>query len=110
MSAWTKLEPVAGGKTVCPVCQCGAHESLDPERRVAVGFGQVQILRDGEVVWSEGNREYEQCPTVHDVELNAAANPDHDWRIRYYAPLYEATYQRHGPGHWVLVEKGPGFA
>jgi len=110
MNGWTKLEPVAGGKTVCHVCQCGAHESLDPERRVAVGFGQAQIMRDGEVVWSDGNKEFEACPTMREVEIKAAADPDHDWRVVFYGPLWGGTYQRHGTAHWVLVEKNDGFA
>jgi hypothetical protein len=40
----------------------------------------------------------------------AAADPDHDWRIYFYAPLYEAEYQRQGDGCWVLIKKGEGFA
>ncbi len=34
----------------------------------------------------------------------------HDWRISFETPLWDGEYQRHGPGQWVLVRKGPGFA
>lgn len=48
--------------------------------------------------------EDEDYATCADMERKAALDPDHDWRISYYAPLYEAVYQRHGPEHWVLIE------
>ncbi len=40
----------------------------------------------------------------------AVADPDHDWRIFKFAPLYDAVYQRHAAGQWVLIERGEGFA
>jgi hypothetical protein len=40
----------------------------------------------------------------------AMADPEHDWRIYFYSPMYEAEYQRQGLGVWVLVRKGQGFA
>ena len=33
-----------------------------------------------------------------------------DWRIVLHGPLSGRTYQRHGPGRWMLVEKSEGFA
>jgi hypothetical protein len=33
-----------------------------------------------------------------------------DWRLCIYGAMTEYTYQRHGPGNWVLVGKGMGFA
>ena len=45
-----------------------------------------------------------------DAEALAAQDPDHDWRIVLHGPLSGRTYQRHGPGQWMLVEKNEGFA
>jgi hypothetical protein len=112
---WERLPPVAGS-VACLTCGCGAHETLDMDRSVCVGFGAAWYTKDGETLWSEGSEGWEETgweegvPTVADVEAIAAAEPDHDWRIHFDAPLYEAHYQRQGPGHWVLYAKGPGFA
>jgi hypothetical protein len=54
--------------------------------------------------------ENEQFWTGQDAEDAASKDPDHDWRVHFYAPLYEAHYQRQDEKHWVLVEKGQGFA
>ena len=83
------------------------------DRTIAVGFGDAGYTKDGKHVWSEGSaggEEGEEGPTVGDVEAHAAADPNHDWRIYFYGPLYEAEYQRQGDGVWVLVSKGMGFA
>lgn len=80
-------------------------------RHIAVGFGSAGYSKDGETLWDEGMAgEEDGLPTVADVEQLAAADPDHDWRIFFFAPLYEAEYQRQGEGVWVLVRKGMGFA
>jgi len=66
---------------------------------------------EGEEMWKAKKAgrdpEYWQCS---DAEERAAKDPDHDWRISFVAPLYEACYQRQGDKHWVLVSKGEGFA
>ena len=79
---------------------------------IAVGFGSAGYSRDGVQLWDEGTTEEgeEKLPTVADVEELAKADPDHDWRIFFFAPLYESEYQRQGDGVWVLVRKGMGFA
>lgn len=119
MSVWTKLPPVAAGGAVCLTCGCGAHETLPMDRHIAVGFGSAGFSRDDKGLWDENmceremrpeERALDDFPTVAHVEALAVADPDHDWRIYFFAPLYEATYQRHGDAHWVLVEKGQGFA
>lgn len=48
--------------------------------------------------------------TLAEIEECVATDPDHDWRLKVDAPLGDYTYQRHGKGRWVLVEKGVGFA
>ena len=79
------------------------------DRVIAVGFGSAGYMKDGDCLWEEGCDD-ETFPTAADVEAIAEKEPDHDWRIFFHAPLYDAEYQRHGPGEWVLISKGPGFA
>lgn len=86
---------------------CGAHAVKLPMSAIlAVGFGIVTVSRDGETVWSGDDPHV----WIRRFECRAAADPDHDWRVHFLAPLSEATYQRHGEREWVLVEKGLGFA
>ena len=108
MSEWTKL-PAVEGSIACATCGMGARSDLSMDHCIAVGFGNAGYSRDDECLWEEGGLE-EEYPTVANVEALAIADPDHDWRIYFYAPLYEAEYQRQGDGVWVLVRKGPGFA
>ena len=108
MQSFEKLPEVQGSLT-CGTCGCGARQHLHMDRVIAVGFGNAGFSRDGVVVWAEGQLE-EPLPTVADVEALASVDPDHDWRIFFFAPLYEAEYQRQGKGEWVLISKGEGFA
>lgn len=80
------------------------------DRPICVGFGGAGYRKDGETIWDEGDDPDADVPTVADVEKLALADPDHDWRIFFFTPLYEAEYQRQGEGVWVLVRKGEGFA
>jgi hypothetical protein len=108
---WEKLPPVNAGAVACRNCGCGAHSDLEMDRVIAVGFGSAGYSRDGETLWSEDHAMDEsEYPTVAHVEELAKADPDHDWRIFFYAPLYEAEYQRQWDKVWVLVRKGEGFA
>lgn len=105
-AAWTKLAPYEGSRSK-GCLHCGlAHEALPLTTPLAVGFGQVAVTRDSETVWSGDD------PGVwlRRFERRAAADPDHDWRVVFLAPLWDGVYQRHGEAHWVLVEKGMGFA
>lgn len=102
--------PAVDGSVACLTCGCGAHSDLEMERRIGVGFGSAGYSKDGETLWQEGGEEFDELPTVQQVEDMAKADPGHDWRIFFFAPLYEAEYQRQGEGVWVLVRKGMGFA
>jgi hypothetical protein len=104
-----ELLPRIEGHIVCLTCGCGPKNDLSMGREIAVGLGQASYSRDGETLWREQGDE-ETFPTVQDVENFALGDPDHDWRITFYAPLYEAEYQRQGEGQWILVRKGEGFA
>lgn len=104
--------PAVDGSVACLTCGCGARSDLNMERMIAVGFGSAGYSRDGVPLWDEGQTEEgeEVFPTVADVEALAEEDPDHDWRIWFFEPLYEAEYQRQAAGVWVLVRKGDGFA
>jgi hypothetical protein len=102
--------PAVEGSVACLTCGCGAQTDLEPDRRICVGFGSAGYSKDGKALWDEQGEEYDDCPSVADVEALAVADPDHGWRIYFYAPLYESEYQRQGEGRWVLVRKGQGFA
>jgi hypothetical protein len=110
-----KLPPIKGN-VVCLTCGCGSHNILSMEGMLAVGFGDVSVTMDDKQVYSECERtekdgkEWDRFWTGQDAETSAMKDPDHDWRVHFYAPLYEAHYQRQGEKHWVLYEKGPGFA
>jgi hypothetical protein len=105
--------PAVEGSIACLTCGSGAKSDLSMERMIAVGFGDAGYTKDGLGVWSESDAaadSEDDFPVVADVEKLAAADPDHDWRIYFYSPMYEAEYQRQGEGVWVLVKKGEGFA
>ncbi len=110
MSTFERLPPV-DGSVACVTCGAGARSDLDMDRPIVVGFGDAGYMRDGETVWCEAMAcDGIDYPTVADVESLAKNDPDHDWRIYFFAPLYEAEYQRQADGVWVLVNKGEGFA
>jgi len=102
--------PAIKGSTACPVCGCGSHDTMSMDAILAVGFGDVNVTCDDKCVYSETVVENEQFWTGQNAEDAASKDPDHDWRVHFYAPLYEAHYQRQGEKHWVLVDKGQGFA
>ena len=105
MTAWTKLPPLDRPSQGCLFCP-PKPVVLPISTPLAVGFGVVCVTRDGETVWAGDD------PGVWlwRFEHRAADDPDHDWRVRFHAPLSDNTYQRQGEREWVLVEKGIGFA
>lgn len=103
--------PAVEGSVVCLTCGCGAKSDLSMDRLIGVGFGSAGYRKDGETLWEESMiNEYDDYPTVAYVERMAVSDPDHDWRIFFYAPLYEAEYQRQDTNVWVLIKSGAGFA
>ena len=107
---WVRLPRVDGG-VACLTCGCGPTNDLMMDREIAVGFGNAGYSKDGAILWEESqDPDSEEYPTVATVEALAKEDPDHDWRIFFYAPLYESEYQRQGDGVWVLTKKGDGFA
>ena len=112
MTAWTKQPAIDGAYGACACCGPN-HVRFHPEDVIAVGFGYAGLTRDGQNVWSEplsGNYSDDDLMTGAHAESLAAADPDHDWRIQLEGPLRGRTYQRHGPGEWVLIAQNEGFA
>lgn len=108
---WIKQPAIEGGSKPC-LC-CGAiHTVLPLDALIAVGFGSAMATKGGDIVYSEPQGDYEESAlkSCADIEVMAQADPDHDWQISFYAPLYESVYQRHSENHWVLIRKGRGFA
>jgi len=110
VTAWSKVEPFTG--RVHQGCLCCPPVTLTAslETIVAVGFGEANITRDGEIVYQERDDDEGTFRTLAEFEELAAADPDHDWRMFLLSPLKDREYQRHGVGLWVLIASGPGFA
>jgi hypothetical protein len=118
--AWEKKPAIEAGGPAC-LC-CGTPTSMFPMGGlIAVGFGAAYVTCDGRQVYAEPEARWhddgsrtepsdEDFWTGAEAEKAAAADPDHDWRIHKHAPLYDAVYQRHAEGQWVLIERGEGFA
>ena len=110
--SWKKLPAIEGGHGGCLCCGF-QHEVLPMDAVIGVGFGSAGVSKDGETVWDESrdsNGEFDDLLTAEQAEEMAAKDPDHDWRVYLIAPLSERHYQRQGDKHWVLYEKGMGFA
>lgn len=112
-SGWEKLPGIKGGSGGC--LHCGYQHSTLPVNDnfiIAVGFGDASLTKGNETVYKEQTdpEHWEDVITSSKAEEIAAADPDHDWRIHLIAPLSERHYQRQGEKHWVLYEKGLGFA
>ena len=107
---WTKLPPITGTYSGS-ITRDPRPVRMPPEGVIAVGFGYAALHKDGAPVWSENEAVSDNSMmTGADAEALAAQDPDHDWRIVLYGPLSGRTYQRHGPGQWMLVERNEGFA
>lgn len=106
---WEKLPAIEGGFGGCLICGY-QHPVLPMESIIAVGFGWASLTKNDETLYSEDPQEEDKIITVAQAEEMAAKDPDHDWRIHLVAPLSERHYQRQGEKHWVLYEKGKGFA
>lgn len=129
---WIKQPPWRGpihqGCAICPPVR-----TLAPlDMVIAVGFGSAYAMMGEDCIYAEcgmsaKTHHYtlnlaqvmlacpktllpEGFPMLAHIEQVALMNPDHDWRVCLYAPLRDREYQRQGPGQWVLIASGPGFA
>lgn len=116
---WEKLpslpsDKINRGCLCCSNVQQIAHEGM----LIAVGFGDASVTKDGNLIWSEQEAQWEaekkdtevMLWELEDAEKAALLDPDHDWRISKFGPLHGEVYQRQEPGKWVLVESNTGFA
>lgn len=109
-TTWKKLEPYSG-KVHHGCLNCGGTDEVAPlDMIVAVGFGSACVTKDAQEVWSESGAEEQDFYELSHFEALAAADPEHDWQVSIQGPLRGRTYQRHGAGHWVLVDSNEGFA
>jgi len=108
--SWVKLPPLTGGRTFgCATCGY-KPEVASLDMKIAVGFGDAYLSKNGKVVWSEDCKDWKDCITVAQAEEIAKKDPNNDWKIVLYGALSEAVYQRQGDSLWVLVKVGQGFA
>ena len=108
---WQKVDAlIAEDKTLSGGClNCPPAYGVAPMNTlIAVGFGDANISKDGEVVFSE--QDSDEFHFLEEFEAKAKADPDHDWRLLLDAPLHSREYQRHDEGKWVLIAQGEGFA
>ncbi|WP_435549645.1 hypothetical protein [Desulfobacterium sp. N47] len=110
VSGFEMLCGIEAKNEICPFCD-GKHTTLPIEEIIAVGFGNALLTKNNECIYSEMEaRSCSEYMTVAQAEELAATDPKHDWRIHLLAPFSERHYQRQGQRHWVLYEKGEGFA
>lgn len=109
--SFEKLKGIKGGSGGCSCCGY-QHEILPMDSIIAVGFGSAYVTKNGKGIYDEmdADGDYEKFWTCETAEMEARKDPDNDWRIHLIAPLSERHYQRQGENHWVLYEKGNGFA
>ncbi len=104
---WTRVKPIKGKIRGClhnPV-----YDEAPPDMLIAVGFGEAKVTKDGQTVYKYTTECDGWLWTTEDAEEHAREDPDHDWRIVLYAPLYGRTFQRQD-GHWFLIAENEGFA
>ena len=101
-------EPVSSGCSHCSPKPVVARMDM----YLAVGFGSCSVTKDGVAVYDENNWNTDdgEYPSLGVYEMLARREPEADWRVHFYAPLYEAEYQRQGEDRWVLIRSGQGFA
>lgn len=110
MSEWKKEKPIKGGFGGC--LHCGYQYDVAPDDMlIGVGFGTATVTKNNKIIYDENSLKNEdEMWTLEDAEKEALKDEDNDWRIHLVAPLSERHYQRQGKNHWVLYEKGQGFA
>lgn len=83
---------------------------LPLDTMIAIGLGSCWVMKDKECIYTHVPQAGENAPKLQDFEDQAKVAPDHDWRVHFNGAMSRETYQRHGAGSWVLIEKGMGFA
>lgn len=107
--SWKRLKALPGALNGCLCCP-PIEAKFSMRSKIAVGFGYAAVECDGKPIWMEQGQDFDKCWSGRKAENRAARHPRHDWRIVMHGPLSGRTYQRHGKGTWVLIEKNMGFA
>lgn len=87
---WAKL-PALPGFQHCNMCP-PKPDLLPLDAPLSVGFGTVTVSKGDETLWDGDDFN----TRLRQFEIAARKDPDNDWRVTFYAPLYEAEYQRVG--------------
>lgn len=108
---WEKKPGLAAGGFQSNCLSGGPQPlALPLEAELSVGFGSCTVMKDETCLYQEQPGANDDPPRLQQFEDLAKADPDHDWQVNFHGAMSEETYQRHGDGLWVLVEKGIGFA
>lgn len=102
--SFVKQKPIEGFRHClnCPP----RFDLLPLSAPLAIEFGQVDVTKDNEVIWSGDDEKV----LLRKFEHQARKDPDHDYRVNIIGPLYECEYQRHGDTEWALISRGERFA
>ena len=84
--------------------------NLRMKTQLATGLGSVYVTRDGKTVWEITDPAPKDPPTVNDIERMVRFDQEHCWQIVFNEALSLRIYERQGPGLWILVLEGEGFA
>ena len=97
------LPPVSEKSHVLGACLCCPPKPVqaDMEMVIAVGFGGAGVSADGKHIWDEqqAGDDWDKMWTVADAEKAALENPEADWRIYKFGPMWGGEWQRQGPAN-----------
>ena len=115
----THEQPITNPHIGCLCCGGGEMKKdeevilCDMDTRLYNGFGGWSIRRNTSHCF-EANAakdiEWEEYPTLKDIETLAKHEPNEDWKAYLDLPLRGAVYQRQGNDRWVLISTNMGFA
>ncbi len=94
------------------ICPPPSPQTCPFDAVLAVGFGSVDVKRNGVLVWTGDD----ECVTLEGFEDAASCDkdPESKWTVTFDAPMASAVYERRkdecGGVSWVLVKRGAGFA
>lgn len=103
--------PIEGIGAGC-LCCSGTVQILPLDTNLYFGFGGYSVTKDGQL-WYEADPTSDEMMNgklLSEIEQDAKADPDCDWRVNLNLPLRDGEWQRHGDDTWVLIKVGQGFA
>lgn len=96
---------------------CGGNKPEDTiltgDTVLDVGFGRF-LFEDGKCLWSYiGGVEDKDAPTLSDLEKvfgHYFGLYSMRYRLKFYGPLHDETFEYGQDGKWHLIQQGRGFA